>query len=135
MKLVLDANVLIVAFAAHGLCEALFQSCLENHEIVSSSELLDEVRAKLVSKIKLPEETATAIHEFLAAHSTVVEPAEVPPDACTDKNDLFVLGTAAAGSVAFLVTGDKALLSVEVYGGIPIVNPRRFWEIQTRTQS
>ena len=135
MKLVVDANVLIAAFAAHGLCETLLEFCLENHEIVTSSELLDEVRDKLVSKIKLPEETATAIRDFLATHSTVVEPAEVPPDACTDKNDLFVLGTAAAGAVALLITGDKALLSVEEYAEIPIVSPRRFWEIQTRTQS
>lgn len=135
MKLVLDANVLIAAFAARGLCESLLEFCLENHEIIASPKLLDEVREKLVTKIKLPEETADEIAEFLASHSTVVEPTEVPSDACTDKNDLFVLGTAAAGAVAFLVTGDRALLSVNSYADIPIVSPRRFWEIQTKGQS
>jgi hypothetical protein len=32
MKIVLDANVAVAAFAARGLCESLFEFCLSSHE-------------------------------------------------------------------------------------------------------
>ena len=44
MKIVLDANVVVAAFAARGLCESVFQFCLDSHEILISDPLLDEVR-------------------------------------------------------------------------------------------
>jgi predicted nucleic acid-binding protein len=40
MKVVLDTNVLIAAIATRGLCEALFELCLEKHEFAASPPLL-----------------------------------------------------------------------------------------------
>ncbi len=40
MRIVLDANVVVAAFAARGLCESLFELCLGSHEIVLSERLL-----------------------------------------------------------------------------------------------
>jgi len=37
MKIVLDANVIVAAFAARGLCEAVFELCLSCH-ITAASE-------------------------------------------------------------------------------------------------
>lgn len=128
MKVVLDSNVLIAAFAARGLCESLFELCLERHEIVSSAPLLAEVREKLGSKIKLPKETIDEILGFLERHTSTVVPADVPADACADPDDLMVLGTAKAGDASYLVTGDGDLLALETYEGIEIATPRRFWE-------
>ena len=71
MKVVLDANVLIAAFAARGLCEALFELCLEKHEIAASAALLEEVKEKLTAKIKLPGETVVEIVRFLERHTTL----------------------------------------------------------------
>ena len=34
MKVVLDANVIVAAFASRGLCEAILELCLSEHEII-----------------------------------------------------------------------------------------------------
>ena len=60
MRVILDANVLIAAVASRGLCDALFELCIKEHDLIVSRELLDEVYSKLVKKIKLPESLARA---------------------------------------------------------------------------
>jgi putative PIN family toxin of toxin-antitoxin system len=130
MKVVIDTNVLIAAFAARGLCEALLELCLENHEIVLSKPLLLEVGEKLRKKLRLPEATTEEVLEFLRNQTSVVEPAEVPANACHDPDDLMVLGTAKAARASFLVTGDRDLLALKRFEDIPIVTPREFWESQ-----
>ena len=47
MKIVLDANVVVAAFASRGLCESILELCLHSHEIVLSQELLDEILRNL----------------------------------------------------------------------------------------
>lgn len=132
MKVVLDANVFIAAFATRGLCEALFELCLENHEIVLSEPLLLEVGEKLRTKIRLPEPTTEEILHFLRNHSSIVEPADVPAEACRDPDDLMVLGTAKAAGASCLVTGDRDLLLLRAFDEVPIVTPREFWENQAK---
>ncbi len=135
MKVVLDANVLIAAFAARGLCEALLELCLEKHEITASAPLLQEVSDKLATKIKLPRETVEEIISFLERHTSNVQPADVPADACRDPDDLMVLGTAKAAGASYLVTGDRDLLTLDSYGDIRIVTPRQFWEAQSQAST
>jgi len=55
-----------------------------------------------------------------------VSPVTVPPDACCDKNDLPVLGTAIAADAPVLVTGDKDLLTLHPFQNIAILSPRDF---------
>jgi len=50
MRIVLDVNVVVAAFAARGLCESLFELCLGNHEILLSEPLLAEIRRNLTKK-------------------------------------------------------------------------------------
>jgi putative PIN family toxin of toxin-antitoxin system len=128
MKVVLDTNVLIAAFAARGLCEAVLELCLQNHEIIVSEPLLLEVGEKLRSKLRLPEALCGEIIGFLRRHSAVVEPKEVRADACRDPDDLKILGTAEAAGAHYIVTGDQDLLSLATFGDIPILSPREFWE-------
>ena len=135
MKVVLDANVLIAAFAARGLCEALLELCLEKHEIGASKPLLQEVSDKLATKIKLPHETVEEIISFLERHTSNVQPADVPADACRDPDDLMVLGTAKASGASYLITGDRDLLTLDSYDDIRIVTPRQFWEVQSQAST
>jgi hypothetical protein len=117
-----------------GLCESLFELCLEKHEIAASPPLLAQVREKLATKVKLPGATVEEILGFLERHTARVEPAEVPA-ACPDPDDLMVLGTAKAADVSYLVTGDKDLLELESYEGFEIVTPRQFWDAQSKEES
>ncbi len=135
MKVVLDANVLIAAFAVRGLCEPLWDFCLEKQEIVASAPLLQEVSDKLATKIKLPHETVEEIISFLERHTSNVQPGDVPADACRDPDDLMVLGTAKAAGASYLVTGDRDLLTLDSYGEILIVTPRQFWEAHSKAST
>lgn len=128
MRIVLDANVLLAGFGTHGLCEALLAVCLESHELVLSQHLLTETERYLTAKFKVPAVRADEITAFLREHAEVVKPSEVASAACRDPDDLMVLGTAVAGQVDFLVSGDKDLLVLKEYAGIPIVSPRTCYE-------
>ena len=72
MKIVLDANVIIAAFAARGLCESIMEVCLSEHEIVLSDDLFDEILRNLQHKIKLPSNVVDNIDELLRKHSVRV---------------------------------------------------------------
>ena len=128
MRIILDANVLIAAVAGRGLCEALLELCLEEHDVSVSMELLEEVHRKLVTKIRVPDAVAVAFCEMLKHNCAMAAPKPVPRDACRDPNDLYVLGLAQAANAEFLVTGDKDLLDCSRYGTTNIVTPRQFWE-------
>ena len=128
MRVVLDSNVIIAAFAARGLCNALFESCIGIHEIVLCKEILDEISEKLKNKLLLPDEITRQILIVLRSHAIIVIPEDVTRKAVRDKTDLMVLGSAVAGKVSYIVTGDKDLLEIGTYKDIEIINPRSFWE-------
>jgi putative PIN family toxin of toxin-antitoxin system len=132
MKIVLDANVVVAAFAARGLCESLFELCLGSHEILLSEPLLDEIRRNLTKKVKLQRQTAVGIERLLRENGSLLEPAAVAADACRDADDLHVLGLAKTGKADYLVTGDDDLLVLNRFGRCRIVTPRQFWSLMHR---
>jgi len=126
VKVVLDTNVLVAAFATRGLCEAVLEVCLAGHDIVLSEPILKELRRHLRGKLKVPRVQAQAIVAFLREHAEVVVPATVPSDACRDRTDLAVLGTALAAEADCLVTGDRDLLDLREFRRTAILSPRAF---------
>ena len=69
MKVVLDTNVLVAAFATQGLCHALLELCVDQHEIVLSPDILKEAVAALQKKLKVPPKVASDVTEYLSAHA------------------------------------------------------------------
>jgi putative PIN family toxin of toxin-antitoxin system len=126
MKIVLDANVVIAAFAARGLCESIFELCLHRHQILLSKGLLEEIRQNLKRKIKLPQDIVDEISKLLVDHASMLEPAVLPSDICRDPNDVQVLGLAVSGQADFIVTGDQDLLVLKEFRGVSILTPRSF---------
>ena len=124
MKVVLDTNVLLAAFATRGLCEAVFEACLAPHEIVISEHILREVRGHLRTTLRVPAGQADAVLSFLRERATMVRPAKVPSGACRDRTDLPVLGTALAAGADCLVTGDRDLLDLGTFRKIQVLSPR-----------
>ena len=128
MRIVLDTNVLLAAFGTRGLCEALYATCLEGHEVVCSEQILGELRRHLTRALHMPERRAEELVAFVRESSELVEPALIPSSACRDPDDLPVLGTAVAARAELLVTGDRDLLAPGHHDGIPIVTPRDCYE-------
>jgi len=129
MKIVLDANVIVAAFASRGLCESIFELCLSEHELILCDDLLNEVTRNLQRKIKLPATMIHSIKELLLEHSSMFSPVLLSQDVCRDADDIKILGLAVASSADCIVTGDKDLLILEKYKKIPILSPRVFSEI------
>ena len=128
MKVVLDTNVIVAAFATRGLCAAVFQLCLTKYRIVLSEYILSEVAEKLVDKIHLPHAIVQEIIQFLREHTQIVKPEVIEESVCEDERDLPIRGTALSGNAYFLITGDKDLLSLQKYKNIEILSPREFWK-------
>jgi putative PIN family toxin of toxin-antitoxin system len=126
MRIVLDTNVIVAAFAARGLCESVLELCLDRHEILMSEPLMAEIRKNLRKKIKLSTRAIEQIERLLLENGTTLVPESIPPDACRDTGDAHVLGLAAVGQAECLVTGDNDLLVLKRFRQRRILNPREF---------
>ena len=104
MKVVLDANVLIAAFIAHGVCTDVLEHCVRQRTLVTSDSILNEFREHLVHKFKYRVEEAEETVKLLATRIEVVMPADLADAVCRDPDDDAVLGTAIAGGAATLET-------------------------------
>jgi len=129
MKIVLDANVVIGAFASRGLCESILELCFHSHEIVLSQELLDEILRNLRQKIKLPGGIVKDIGNLLREHASIASAIPLAADLCRDPDDVKILGLAIAANADCIVTGDKDLLVLKKFQGVPILTPRSFANI------
>jgi putative PIN family toxin of toxin-antitoxin system len=129
LKVFLDTNVLVAAFATRGLCADLFQAVLADHQLVVGEVLLTELRRILSRKLRMAPGMIEEVEVFLRAQGEVVT--EAPPVALEirDPADRLIVGEAIAGGAEVLVTGDADLLSVAAGAPLPIVAPRAFWEL------
>lgn len=128
MRVFLDTNVLVSAFASRGLCADLYESLLGRHELVTGRNVLRELATALQDKIRLtPEGCDERIRSVLDQAVQVVEiPDQVDCDA--DADDLLVLGEAIAGAADVFVTGDAGLVALRAIGSMRIETPREFSE-------
>jgi putative PIN family toxin of toxin-antitoxin system len=126
MRIVLDANVIVAAFATRGLCESVLELCLDSHDILLSEKLLDEIKKNLRKKARLPLPTIKQIENLLRENGMRFEPEPIPSHVCRDPNDTHILGLAAAGQADCLVTGDNDLLVLKRFRQCRILNPREF---------
>jgi uncharacterized protein len=127
MKIILDTNVIIAAFASRGLCTAVFEVCLDRFEIILSEEILKEVFKNLRSKIKVPLPQCDQIVSYLRENCSISEIDELDVSICRDKNDIHILGLAQRSSAEYIITGDRDLLDLVKHKNTKIVTPREFW--------
>lgn len=129
MRVCLDTNVLVAAFATRGLCADVLRTVLAEHDLVVGEVILAELRRTLVTKLKVPVDRIEAVEAVLATVSIVPKPAAPSNLAIRDPADRWILATAIAGAADVLVTGDRDLLVVAADSPIPILEPRTFWEL------
>lgn len=123
MRLVFDTNVLFAAYIARGTCAALYDQVLALAALLTSDFILDEFERTLVTKGKVAPELAAETRAKVTAHSRVIPIAPLAAPVCRDPDDDAILATALAAQADMLVTGDKDLLVLGSYEGIPIVTP------------
>jgi putative PIN family toxin of toxin-antitoxin system len=129
VRVCLDTNVLVAAFATRGLCADVFRTVAAEHELVLGEVMLTELGRALKTKLKLPEAAIAAVEAVLATFPVIPKPDAPSHLEIRDPEDRWVLATAVAGSADVLVTGDQDLLAVQGAAPLPILDPRAFWEM------
>lgn len=135
MRLILDTNVILAAFAGRGLAHALFELCLEKHEIIISRHILSEVQRNLQKKLRMPRNKVLMITQYLEEFCAVGTPKPLDKEACRDIDDIKLLGLAEVTHPDYIITGDKDLLVLKKFHSVPIITPREFWEISKQKRT
>lgn len=127
MRIVIDSNVWISALVFGGNPRQVLERCVqEGIGIVLSEAIITEVRRNLGRKFAdfLPDfEALLAALDTRLVHVTL---GSIDIQASRDTDDNRVIETAVLGEAAYIVSGDKDLLSLITYDGIPIVAPASF---------
>lgn len=127
MRVCLDTNVLVAAFATRGLCADVMRVCLAEHELVIGEVHLNELRRVLKKKLRLPDDAIAAVEAIFNAVEIVPKPSAPHKLAIRDTDDRWILATAVDADADVLVTGDEDLLTVAADAPLPILSPREFW--------
>lgn len=134
MRVFLDTNVLVSAYATRGLCAEVLRLVLAEHELVVGEVVLEELERVLGEKIGLPAPDVAAILSFLREHPVQPRPASVGEVDVRDPDDAWVLASAVEAKAEVLVTGDPDLLDLgPTAEGLRVTNPRGFWEMSRRS--
>lgn len=129
MRVFLDTNVLVAAFATRGLCADVLRQVLGEHELVTGEVVLAELERVLSLRIGLPKPVIGDIVALLRRYHVEPKPKKKPDLAVRDPDDLWVLASALAAKADVLVTGDQDLLMAQGQAAIRITDPRGFWEM------
>ncbi len=129
MRAVVDTNTLVSGLLWHGNPSRILDAILENRlELCLSEELLGELtdvlcRQKLAQQVAKRGLNADWSCSFIRDRCLLfspVAPFELPE--LRDRKDLPVLAAARAAAADLIITGDKDLLSLNSFAGIPIVD-------------
>ncbi len=128
MRVCLDTNVLVAAFATRGLCTDVLRTVLAEHELVIGEVIIDEFRRALTRKLRLPPDRIESAEQVFEGIPIVRKPDSPSRIKLRDRTDGWILATAVSGEAEVLVTGEDLLV---VAGDAPlkILTPRAFWEL------
>jgi putative PIN family toxin of toxin-antitoxin system len=129
VRIFLDTNVLVSAFASRGLCAEVLELVLLDHDLILGQNVLRELAKALREKVKLPANRAAEVVDFVSTEATQVVDKAQPAGVSVDAADAIVLGEALAGQADLFVTGDAALMRLAAVGALRIVSPRQLWEV------
>ena len=129
MRLFLDTNVLVSAFAVRGLSADLLDVVLLEHDLVTGRAVLQELEKALRSKIKLPAERCAEIIEYVSSEAVMVVENASRASCNAEEDDRLVPGEALLGGAETFVTGDAALVTLGSLEGMRILTPRQLWDL------
>ncbi len=132
MRVFLDTNVLVSAFATRGLCADVLRTVPTEHELIVSEQVLGELERVLQTRMGVPGATAQAVIAFLRRFIIAPAPADLPRLPIRDPDDRPILAAALGADVDVFVTGDRELLAVEDQVEMTITDPCGFWNLLKR---
>lgn len=136
LRAVIDTNVVVsAAISAGGSPRRIVNSALRGFFVALTSDpLLTEfedvaTRAHAIGKYPGLLKQSSRIGQFLSGRSVGNPPRLDQTVVREHPADDRVLECAVAGKADYIVSGDRHLLALQEFQGIPIVNPREFLRI------
>lgn len=132
MRVVIDTNTVISGLLWHGAPrEVLDLARAKRIRLYTSSDLiveLDDVlhRPKFAPRISKTNQSVDTILRSFTTLCTVVVAPPLPQPAASDPDDDAVLACAIAVKATAIVSGDRHLLDLSTYAGIPILDVHQF---------
>ncbi|MGD0384199.1 MAG: putative toxin-antitoxin system toxin component, PIN family [Thermoguttaceae bacterium] len=75
MKIVLDTNILIAGLITRGVCRDLLEHCIQQHQVIVSDFILNELRENLQNKFQFDSKEIGEAIALLVAEMQKVVPA------------------------------------------------------------
>jgi putative PIN family toxin of toxin-antitoxin system len=135
MRVFLDTNVIVSAVTTRGLCADVFRTVLAEHELITSTRVLQEVRRILQVKFSVSEELIVEYLELIEQDAVLAEFKDLPNLPIKDKDDIEIIAAAFSASAHVLVTGDREVQSIKSFKNVRVISPRAFWEELTANQA
>ena len=128
MRVFLDTNVLVSAFATRGLCAELYERLLTEHDVVIGEPVVAEVLDIMQRKFRAGKELVAKVEAELRLLEIVPAQPVAPKLPIKDREDPWIIACALAGEVDCFVTGDAELLVLGKVKNMPLLSPRACWE-------
>jgi putative PIN family toxin of toxin-antitoxin system len=132
VRVTLDANVIVSGLSrrtTNAPTDVIDRWKQRDFDVFLSQHIVDRVEdawGKPYFRSFLDDEEIQRILHEIDSLMAEVEPAEGIHGIAPDDEDDLILATAVAADADYLVTGDKGLLALGEFRGIPIVSPREF---------
>lgn len=126
MRIVLDTNIYIAAAIGSEIAEEIIQLAVKTNTVIllTSEEILEELREKLLSKFDRSEEIVDIFINRIRKIAEIVETKEKVNIIVRDPDDNKILECALAGNVDLIVSADQDLIKLKEFKGIGIIHPK-----------
>jgi len=128
VRVFLDTNVLASAAATRGLCADVLREVLASHELLTSAQVLSELRRVLRTKFGVDQDLIDDFIWLMRQDTVLARPGQLPSVDIQDQDDLPILSAAISAEADVFVTGDKELLGIDRIEKLAVLSPRQFWE-------
>ena len=128
MRIVLDTNVFISGVFFSGPPYTILQAWRDDVlKLILSPEIFQEYqRVSEELSTQFPQIDLSEILELVLTKGEMIAAGTLPEPISADADDDKFFACALAGSVGYIVSGDKHLLDVAKYRNVIVVKPRQF---------
>jgi uncharacterized protein len=128
MRVVIDTNVLISGIFWGGIPFEILDLWVQDKTVLLTSQAIVSEYARVLQEYGLKRNrtdlTEAWLH-FIVQHSHIIH-THRKFHVCRDAADDMYLDCAVEGSAAYIISGDKDLLTLRDFMGVKIVNPHDF---------
>jgi len=133
LRVVLDTNVIISSLFWSGPPHEVALRGIDGKiDLLTSTHILDETERKLRDKFGIPDADNAIAIGALINHAEMVYPKQVISAVKDDPSDNRIIECAIAGKADYIVTGDRHLLNLKSFKGVPIISAPEFLRVFRR---